>query len=70
MWGAVVRNIVLNFERSVFKKVRGGQTVLQVDIFQKPCFYLAVILWGGHLKLATIVLLFFFYSSQWQAFDH
>ena len=35
--GEVVRNIVLNFQLSIFKKVRrGGVAVLQVDIFQNP----------------------------------
>ena len=33
----VVRNIVLSFELSIFKKLRGrGVAVLQVDIFQNP----------------------------------
>ena len=35
--GEVVRNIVLNFELSIFKKVP-GVAVLHVDIFQKPWF--------------------------------
>ena len=34
----VARNIVLNFELSIFRKVRGALAVLQVDIFQNPWF--------------------------------
>ena len=36
--GEVVKNIVLNFGLSIFKKRRGGLAVLQVDIFQNPWF--------------------------------
>ena len=37
--GAVVGNIVLNFELSIFETVRGGRVaVLQVDNFQNPWF--------------------------------
>ena len=34
----VVRNIVSNFQLSIFKNMRGGVAVLQVDIFQNPWF--------------------------------
>ena len=34
----VVRNIVLNFGLSIFKKLRGAPAVLQIDIFQNPWF--------------------------------
>ena len=32
--GKVVKNILLIFELSIFKKVRGALAVLQVDLFQ------------------------------------
>ena len=35
--GEVVKNIVLKFQLSIFKKVR-GVAVLQVDILQNPWF--------------------------------